>query len=79
MLKITQYNPIVTNEDDFGKRNIKALIVPSIPILKAVTWIKLLELVENGLTLYYSVAISLKDPHHAPTQLWRELFDVTPI
>jgi len=79
MLKMAGYNPMVVNEDNFDKRNIKALIIPSIPVLRAVTWRKLLELVENGLTLYYSVAISLKDPHHAPTQLWRELFGVTPI
>ena len=44
------------NEDNFDKRDIKALIIPSIPILRAVTWRKLLELVENELILYYSVA-----------------------
>ena len=56
MLKMAGYNPMVVNEDNFDKRNIKALIIPSIPVLRAVTWRKLLELVENGLTLYYSVA-----------------------
>jgi len=79
MLKMAGYNPIVVNEDNFDKKGIKALIIPSIPLLKASTWRKLLELVENGLTLYYSAAISLKEPHHAPTHLWRELFGVEPV
>ena len=79
MLKMAGYNPIVVNEDNFDKRNIRVIIIPSIPILRAITWRKLLELVKNGLTLYYSGAISLKDPHHAPTHLWRELFGVLPI
>ncbi|WFO75403.1 cellulase family glycosylhydrolase [Desulfurococcaceae archaeon MEX13E-LK6-19] len=78
MLKMAGYNPIIVNEDTFDKTRLKALIVPSIPILKATTWRKLLRLVENGLTLYYSVAISVKEPHHAPTHLWEELFGVIP-
>ncbi|QGA68132.1 glycoside hydrolase 5 family protein [Sulfolobus sp. E11-6] len=55
--------------------NYKLLIIPSITRLLTSTWRKLLEVVENGSTIYFSTYTLT---HLSATHLWEELFGVIP-
>jgi len=54
----------------------KLLILPSVPRLLSTTWRRLLRYVEGGGTLYYSTARTVW--HSSATDMWEELFGVTP-
>ncbi len=57
----------------------KAIMVPSIQILKASTWRKLLDYASRGSLVYFSILRTSREAHKGACHLWRELFGVEPL
>lgn len=62
-------------EDDQNLSDYKLLIIPSVTRLLTTTWRKLLKIVENGTSVYFSTYTLT---HMSATHLWEELFGVMP-
>ncbi|ADX83632.1 cellulase family glycosylhydrolase [Sulfolobus islandicus] len=62
-------------EEDENLSSYKLLIIPSVTRLLTTTWRKLLKVVENGSTIYFSTYTLT---HLSATHLWEELFGVIP-